>query len=164
CDVDSSRRSHAIDAGAGEKKGGVGLCHEGGWRRRRTISWTSGPVRDDTVERSVGCMGKRWLSALVIVFVATMWISGVRSPVEAQSVTVRMVWQGEANEMQLYEGLISKFEQTHPNIKVKLETVVASSDPEYFQKVQVIAASGDYPDVIYGHYSWFPAALEKHFL
>ena len=109
-------------------------------------------------------MGKRWLSALVIVFVATTWISGVRSPVEAQSVTVRMVWQGEANEMQLYEGLISKFEQTHPNIKVKLETVVASSDPEYFQKVQVIAASGDYPDVIYGHYSWFPAALEKHFL
>lgn len=110
-------------------------------------------------------MRKGWLSALMIVLVATTWIVGVSPSVEAQKiVTVRMVWQGEANEMSLYEGLIAKFEQTHPNIKVKLETVVASSDPEYFQKVQVIAASGDYPDVIYGHYSWFPAALEKHFL
>src|ERR1700730_11925084 len=110
-------------------------------------------------------MGKGRLSALMIVLVVTTWIIGVSPSVQAQkSVTVRMVWQGEANEMKLYEGLIAKFEQTHPNIKVKLETVVASSDPEYFQKVQVIAASGDYPDVIYGHYSWFPAAMDKHFL
>jgi multiple sugar transport system substrate-binding protein len=75
-----------------------------------------------------------------------------------------MVWQGEANEIKLYEGLAAKFEQAHPGIKIKLETVVASSDPEYFQKVLVIAASGDYPDIIYGHYSWFPVALEKKFL
>lgn len=108
-------------------------------------------------------MGRKWLGLLLTaVLVSSVW-SGMSA--QAQKVTtVRMVWQGEANEMKLYQGLVSQFEQTHPNIKVKLETVVASSDPEYFQKVQVIAASGDYPDVIYGHYSWFPAALQKHFL
>jgi multiple sugar transport system substrate-binding protein len=111
-------------------------------------------------------MRSQWISVLVMAALAgAMWTLGGGSPAQAQKVTtIRMVWQGEANELKLYQGLVSKFEQSHPDIKVNLETVVASSDPEYFQKVQVIAASGDYPDVIYGHYSWFPAALAKHFL
>ena len=101
---------------------------------------------------------------LVLSLVAATSTAVLSPPAQAQAVTVRMVWQGEANEIKLYEGLAAKFEQAHPNIKIKLETVVASSDPEYFQKVLVIAASGDYPDIIYGHYSWFPVALEKKFL
>lgn len=53
-------------------------------------------------------MRKGWLSALMIVLVATTWIVGVSPSVEAQKiVTVRMVWQGEANEMSLYERLIA---------------------------------------------------------
>ena len=101
---------------------------------------------------------------LVLGLVAATSTAVLSPPAQAQAVTIRMVWQGEANEIKLYEGLAAKFEQAHPNIKIKLETVVASSDPEYFQKVLVIAASGDYPDIIYGHYSWFPVALEKKFL
>ena len=101
---------------------------------------------------------------LVLSLVAATSTAVLSPPAQAQAVTVRIVWQGEANEIKLYEGLAAKFEQAHPNIKIKLETVVASSDPEYFQKVLVIAASGDYPDIIYGHYSWFPVALEKKFL
>jgi multiple sugar transport system substrate-binding protein len=109
---------------------------------------------------------RRWLSiGLVIAFGISASIIGSSPSLLAQGpVTLRMVWPGEANEINLYKGLAAKFEQRHPNVKVKLEAVVASSDPEYFQKVQVIAASGDYPDVIYGHYSWFPTALEKKFV
>src|SRR5207247_9605875 len=101
---------------------------------------------------------------LVLSLVAATSTAVLSPPAQAQAVTVRMVWQGEANEIKLYEGLAAKFEQAHPNIKIKLETVVASSDPEYFKKVLVIAASGDYIDIIYGYYSWFPLDLEHVFL
>jgi len=111
-------------------------------------------------------MRRTWLSlAVTIALAGGVCLGGVGPSVLAQgAVTLRMVWPAEANEINLYKGLVAKFEQGHPNIKVRIEAVVAASDPEYFQKVQVIAASGDYPDVIYGHYSWFPTALQKKFV
>ena len=110
-------------------------------------------------------MLRKWLALLLSVgLLAAVQLGAMSSPGAAQNqVTLRMVWQGEAKELDLYKNLAAKFEAANPTIKIKVETVVASSDPEYFQKVQVIAASGDYPDIIYGHYSFFPAAVEKGF-
>ena len=61
---------------------------------------------------------------LVLSLVAATSTAVLSPPAQAQAVTVRMVWQGEANEIKLYEGLAAKFEQAHPNVKIKLETLL----------------------------------------
>jgi len=79
-------------------------------------------------------MRRTWLSlAVTIALAGSVCLGGVGPSVLAQgAVTLRMVWPAEANEINLYKGLVAKFEQGHPNIKVRIEAVVAASDPEYF--------------------------------
>ncbi len=47
---------------------------------------------------------------LVLSLVAATSTAVLSPPAQAQAVTVRMVWQAEANEIRLYEGLAAKFE------------------------------------------------------
>lgn len=60
-------------------------------------------------------------------------------PVELSFLT----WGNQAH-LDLYQKLIDKFTQTHPNIKVKLESVPF---PDYQQKVTVLAAGQELPDI-----------------
>lgn len=71
---------------------------------------------------------------------------------------------GGQPEITLYDKLIAQFEQANPDIQVKQQVVPASSDPEYWQKLQVMAAANDYPDLSYAHYSWFPQAVNVGYL
>lgn len=71
---------------------------------------------------------------------------------------------GGQPEISLYDKLIAQFEQAHPNIKVKQQVVPATSDPEFWQKLQVMAAGNDFPDLSYAHYSWFPQAVKVGYL
>ncbi|WP_134682839.1 ABC transporter substrate-binding protein [Brevibacillus migulae] len=54
-----------------------------------------------------------------------------------------MTW-GNQTHLELYEKLIQQFNQTHPNIKVKLESVPF---PDYQQKITVLAAGQELPDL-----------------
>lgn len=71
---------------------------------------------------------------------------------------------GGQPEITLYDKLIAQFEQAHPNIKVKQQIVPATSDPQFWQKLQVMAAANDFPDLSYAHYSWFPQAVKVGYL
>jgi multiple sugar transport system substrate-binding protein len=54
-----------------------------------------------------------------------------------------MMWGNEAHQ-EVYNNLIKKFNETHPNIKVKMESVPF---PDYQQKITVLAAGRELPDV-----------------
>lgn len=54
-----------------------------------------------------------------------------------------MMWGNEAHQ-EVYNKLIAKFNETHPNIKVKMESVPF---PDYQQKITVLAAGRELPDV-----------------
>ncbi|OLS35604.1 sugar ABC transporter substrate-binding protein [Bacillus sp. MRMR6] len=54
-----------------------------------------------------------------------------------------MMWGSEAHQ-EVYNKLIVKFNETHPNIKVKMESVPF---PDYQQKITVLAAGRELPDV-----------------
>ncbi|HZG13775.1 MAG TPA: sugar ABC transporter substrate-binding protein [Candidatus Bathyarchaeia archaeon] len=54
-----------------------------------------------------------------------------------------MTW-GNQTHLELYGKLIEKFNQTHPNIKVKMESVPF---PDYQQKITVLAAGQELPDL-----------------
>lgn len=54
-----------------------------------------------------------------------------------------MMWGNEAHQ-EVYNGLIEKFNEKHPNIKVKMESVPF---PDYQQKITVLAAGKELPDV-----------------
>jgi multiple sugar transport system substrate-binding protein len=71
---------------------------------------------------------------------------------------------GGQPEITLYDKLIAQFEQANPNITVKQQIVPATSDPEFWQKLQVMAAANDFPDLSYAHYSWFPQAVKVGYL
>lgn len=71
---------------------------------------------------------------------------------------------GGQPEIKLYNTLISQFEKLHPNITVKQDIIPATSDPQFWQKLQVEAAGNTYPDLTYVHYSWFPQAVADHYL
>lgn len=71
---------------------------------------------------------------------------------------------GGQPEIKLYNKLIQQFEKLHPNIVVKQQVVPVASDPEFWQKLQVMAAANQYPDLTYVHYSWFPQAVRFGYL
>ena len=71
---------------------------------------------------------------------------------------------GGQPEIDLYNKLIAQFEQANPTIEVKQQVVPATSDPQYWQKLQVMAAGNQYPDLSYAHYSWFPQAMKVGYL
>ena len=54
-----------------------------------------------------------------------------------------MMWGNEAHQ-EVYNNLITKFNETHPNIKVTMESVPF---PDYQQKITVLAAGRELPDV-----------------
>ena len=54
-----------------------------------------------------------------------------------------MMWGNEAHQ-EVYNQLIAKFNEKHPNIKVKMESVPF---PDYQQKITVLAAGRELPDV-----------------
>ncbi|MET3699654.1 carbohydrate ABC transporter substrate-binding protein (CUT1 family) [Bacillus oleivorans] len=54
-----------------------------------------------------------------------------------------MMWGSEAHQ-EVYNELIAKFNETHPNIKVKIESVPF---PDYQQKITVLAAGRELPDI-----------------
>ncbi|MCH1625688.1 ABC transporter substrate-binding protein [Ferdinandcohnia quinoae] len=54
-----------------------------------------------------------------------------------------MMWGSEAHQ-EVYNKLIAKFNEKHPNIKVKMESVPF---PDYQQKITVLAAGRELPDV-----------------
>ena len=54
-----------------------------------------------------------------------------------------MMWGNEAHQ-EVYNDLIAKFNVEHPNIKVKMESVPF---PDYQQKITVLAAGRELPDV-----------------
>ncbi|MGX6445139.1 ABC transporter substrate-binding protein [Neobacillus sp. K501] len=54
-----------------------------------------------------------------------------------------MMWGNETHQ-EVYNKLIAKFNETHPNIKVKMESVPF---PDYQQKITVLAAGRELPDV-----------------
>ncbi|MED4751854.1 sugar ABC transporter substrate-binding protein [Brevibacillus choshinensis] len=65
--------------------------------------------------------------------------ASTNEPVELSFLT----WGNQAH-LDLYQKLIDKFTQSHPNIKVKLESVPF---PDYQQKVTVLAAGQELPDI-----------------
>lgn len=54
-----------------------------------------------------------------------------------------MLWGNEAHQS-MYQGLIDKFEEQNPNIKVKMESVPF---PDYQQKITVLAAGNELADI-----------------
>lgn len=71
-----------------------------------------------------------------------------------------MMWGNEAHQ-EVYNGLIKKFNETHPNIKVKMESVPF---PDYQQKITVLAAGRELPDVGWVAERMVPQFMENDLL
>ncbi|HET8524301.1 MAG TPA: sugar ABC transporter substrate-binding protein [Thermomicrobiales bacterium] len=99
-------------------------------------------------------------------FVSALAPGASRAAAQGEKVTITYATPagGGQPEIDLYDKLISQFEQANPNITVKQQVVPATSDPEFWQKLQVMAAANEYPDLSYAHYSWFPQAVKVGYL
>ncbi|MEH7386025.1 sugar ABC transporter substrate-binding protein [Bacillus sp. JJ1521] len=71
-----------------------------------------------------------------------------------------MMWGSEAHQ-EVYNKLIAKFNETHPNIKVKMESVPF---PDYQQKITVLAAGRELPDVGWVAERMVPQFMENDLL
>jgi raffinose/stachyose/melibiose transport system substrate-binding protein len=72
-----------------------------------------------------------------------------------EEVTIRFFhkWP-EPEQLDYYNFVISEFNKTHPNIKIEME---AASDEAYKDKIRVLMASGEVPDIYFswaGEFSW----------
>jgi len=67
------------------------------------------------------------------------------TPTGDETVTLRFNWWGSESRQVLTDQVIAAFEDEHPNIKVEGEY---SDFGSYFDKLSVMAAAGDLPDVI----------------
>lgn len=72
-----------------------------------------------------------------------------------EPVTIRFFhkWP-EPEHLDYYNYVISEFEKTHPNINVEMEAV---ADEPYKDKIRVLMASGEVPDIFFswaGEFSW----------
>jgi multiple sugar transport system substrate-binding protein len=103
--------------------------------------------------------------ALASVVAASVF-AVVATAAQNQNVTITYATPagGGQPEIKLYDTLIKQFEKLHPNITVKQDIVPATSDPQFWQKLQVKAAANQYPDLTYVHYSWFPQAVQYNYL
>ena len=102
---------------------------------------------------------KKTISALfALILVATLLLSACApaAPQEASGpVTIRFFhkWP-EPEHTDFYNYVIQEFEKTHPNIKISMESV---ADEPYKDKIRVLMASGEVPDVYFswaGEFSW----------
>jgi raffinose/stachyose/melibiose transport system substrate-binding protein len=83
---------------------------------------------------------------------------GGAAPVQeeaAKEVTIRFFhkWP-EPEQLEYYNFVISEFNKAYPNIKVEME---AASDEAYKDKIRVLMASGEVPDIYFswaGEFSW----------
>ncbi len=66
-----------------------------------------------------------------------------------------MTW-GNQQHLEMYESLLAKFTETHPNITVKLESVPFA---DYQQKVSVLAAGRELPDL-----AWMSERMVPQFM
>ncbi len=77
------------------------------------------------------------------------------APASAEKVTLKLFhkWP-EPEQLEYYNGVITEFEKTHPNITVELEAV---ADEPYKDKIRILMASGEVPDIYFswaGEFSW----------
>ncbi|WP_436374021.1 ABC transporter substrate-binding protein [Cytobacillus sp. BC1816] len=71
-----------------------------------------------------------------------------------------MIWGNEAHQ-EMYNKLLEKFYETHPNIKVNLESVPF---PDYQQKITVLAAGRELPDIGWAAERMVPQFMENGIL
>jgi raffinose/stachyose/melibiose transport system substrate-binding protein len=60
----------------------------------------------------------------------------------------------EPEQLDYYNFVIAEYEKAHPNVKIEME---AASDEAYKDKIRVLMASGDVPDIYFswaGEFSW----------
>jgi len=92
---------------------------------------------------------------LIVIVLLSVLIGGVSVGTAQEEVTIRFFhkWPEPAH-MDYYNWVIDRFEETHPNIKVDMEAV---ADEPYKDKIRVVMASGDVPDIYFswaGEFSW----------
>lgn len=101
-------------------------------------------------------MNKHHLRKLFIIMVLFGIMVGIFSVGAAQEpVTIRFFhkWP-EPEHVEYYQWVIDEFQAANPNIKVEMEAV---ADEPYKDKIRVVMASGDVPDIFFswaGEFSW----------
>jgi multiple sugar transport system substrate-binding protein len=111
--------------------------------------------------------GKRLFVAAALASAAalsTLVVVAAAAQNENVTITYATPAGGGQPEIKLYDALIKQFEALHPNITIKQDIIPATSDPQFWQKLQVQAAANQYPDLTYVHYSWFPQAVRFNYL
>jgi multiple sugar transport system substrate-binding protein len=96
------------------------------------------------------------LFSLISVFllVAVVGCSSGDSSKEAsgdgkdEKVEIRFTWWGDTKRHEVYNGIVDRFEEKYPNIKVKREF---GGWPEYWEKLTTQIAGGNAPDVVSMH-------------
>ncbi len=118
-------------------------------------------------------MNKRVFVLINLVLVASMLLSGCGTTATpetpATSGTTGTTGAGEAEKpvtlrffhkwpepehLEYYNYVIGEFQKIHPNIKIEME---AAADEAYKDKIRVLMASGDVPDIYFswaGEFSW----------
>ncbi|MEM3515776.1 MAG: ABC transporter substrate-binding protein [Saccharolobus sp.] len=92
--------------------------------------------------------------SLLVIFISTCWYTYSCFGQEQKEVTLRLIAWGNPTEVKAREATLKRFEELHPNIKVKFIHVPQN----YLDKLQTMLAGGDAPDIIYignGDYRWF---------
>lgn len=65
-----------------------------------------------------------------------------------EKVEIRFTWWGDTKRHEVYNGIVDRFEEKYPNIKVKREF---GGWPEYWEKLTTQIAGGNAPDVVSMH-------------
>jgi raffinose/stachyose/melibiose transport system substrate-binding protein len=93
---------------------------------------------------------------LIVAILVSILIGGVGiGAAQDEEVTIRFFhkWP-EPEQMEYYNWVIDQFEEANPNITVDMEAV---ADEPYKDKIRVVMASGDVPDIYFswaGEFSW----------
>jgi raffinose/stachyose/melibiose transport system substrate-binding protein len=100
------------------------------------------------------------LVCLLLIVAVTLTGCGQKAPSGSEGTTSGQVtlrffhkWP-EPEHMEFYNYVIQEFEKTHPNIKIQMEAV---ADEPYKDKIRVLMASGEVPDIYFswaGEFSW----------
>jgi raffinose/stachyose/melibiose transport system substrate-binding protein len=82
-------------------------------------------------------------------------VETTESVAAGEPVTIRFFhkWP-EPEHMDYYNYVIQEYEKVHPNVKIEMEAV---ADEPYKDKIRILMASGDVPDVYFswaGEFSW----------
>lgn len=109
-------------------------------------------------------MKKSFWVLISIVLLASMMLTACGTPAtEApttgettdEKVTIRFFhkWP-EPEQLDFYNFVIAEYGKTHPNVTIEME---AASDEAYKDKIRILMASGDVPDIYFswaGEFSW----------